>query len=54
MILKLEVENPSNELKHKIVEEIRTVAFVTPEIEFIKVGSLPRFEGKSKRVIIME
>ncbi len=36
------------------VEQLLTVAFVTPEVEFVSLGTLPRFEGKSKRVVIKE
>ena len=53
-ILKIEVDQQSNPLKRKLVEEIRAISFVTPEIEFVNVGTLPRYEGKSKRVIQLE
>ncbi|BDB99276.1 phenylacetate--CoA ligase family protein [Saccharolobus caldissimus] len=54
LIIRVETEKPSEKLREKLIEEIRTVAFVTPEIEFVNVGTLPRFEGKSRRVIIKE
>ncbi|TRM78756.1 phenylacetate--CoA ligase [Sulfolobus sp. A20-N-F8] len=54
LIIKVETEKPSEELREKLIEEIRTVAFVTPEVEFVSRGELPRFEGKSKRVVIKE
>lgn len=54
LIIRVETEKLSEKLREKLIEEIRTVAFVTPEIEFVNVGTLPRFEGKSKRVIIKE
>lgn len=54
LIIRVETEKPSEKLREKLIEEIRTVAFVMPEIEFVNVGTLPRFEGKSKRVIIRE
>jgi len=54
LIIKVETEKPSEKLVEKLIEEIRTVAFVTPEVEFVSLGTLPRFEGKSKRVVIKE
>ncbi|WP_338604267.1 phenylacetate--CoA ligase [Sulfolobus tengchongensis] len=54
LIIRVETEKPSEKLREKLIEEIRTVAFVTPEVEFVDVGTLPRFEGKSKRVVIKE
>ncbi|MCY0858855.1 MAG: phenylacetate--CoA ligase [Sulfolobaceae archaeon] len=54
LIIRVEVDNPSDKLREKLIEEIRAVAFVTPEIEFVNRGELPRFEGKSRRVIIKE
>ncbi|AWR95759.1 phenylacetate--CoA ligase family protein [Acidianus brierleyi] len=54
LLLRIEVDQPSDTIKKKLIEEIRTVSFVTPEIEFVKIGTLPRFEGKSKRVIKLE
>ena len=50
----METEKPSDKLREKLIEEIKTVTFVSPEIEFVDLGTLPRFEGKSKRVIIKE
>ncbi|MEM3912253.1 MAG: phenylacetate--CoA ligase family protein, partial [Saccharolobus sp.] len=54
LIIKVETEKPSDKLREKLIEEIKTVTFVSPEIEFVDLGTLPRFEGKSKRVIIKE
>ncbi|QGA53260.1 AMP-binding protein [Sulfolobus sp. E5-1-F] len=54
LIIKVETEKPSEKLVEKLIEEIRTVAFVTPEVELVDLGTLPRFEGKSKRVVIKE
>ncbi|AAK42748.1 CoA-ligase / coenzyme F390 synthetase, putative [Saccharolobus solfataricus P2] len=54
LIVRVETEKPSEKLAEKLIEEIRTVAFVTPEVEFVSLGTLPRFEGKSKRVVIKE
>ncbi|WP_048100565.1 phenylacetate--CoA ligase family protein [Candidatus Acidianus copahuensis] len=52
LLILLEVKEPSEILKKKIASEVQGVAFVTPEVEFVQLGSLPRYEGKSKRVII--
>jgi phenylacetate-coenzyme A ligase PaaK-like adenylate-forming protein len=30
----------------------RTLIFMAPKIEFVKEGTLPRYEGKSKRVVV--
>ncbi len=54
LILRIEIEQPSDIIMKKLVEEIRSVSFVTPDIEFVKPGSLPRYEGKGKRVIKLE
>jgi phenylacetate-CoA ligase len=54
LILRVEIEQPSDIIMKKLVEEIRSVSFVTPDIEFVKPGSLPRYEGKGKRVIKLE
>lgn len=51
-VIKVETETPSQELRTKLVEEVRGAVFATPQVEFVPVGSLPRFEGKSKRVIV--
>jgi phenylacetate-CoA ligase len=46
----VETDKPSEELRSKLVAEIQAVAFATPVIQF--VNGLPRWEGKSKRVVI--
>jgi len=41
------------ELREKIESEVRrTLIFLAPKIEFVKEGTLPRYEGKSKRVVV--
>ena len=41
------------ELRDKIASEVRrTLIFMAPKIEFVKEGTLPRYEGKSKRVVV--
>lgn len=52
LLILIEAKETSDVLKKKLIAEIQNVTFVTPEIEFVQLGSLPRFEGKSKRVII--
>lgn len=51
LLILVESKEVSESLKRKLIAEIQEVAFVTPEVEFVQLGSLPRFEGKSKRVI---
>jgi phenylacetate-CoA ligase len=42
-------------LKEAVVSELRrTLIFVSPDVEFVKEGTLPRFEGKSRRITIRE
>ncbi|QIW25198.1 phenylacetate--CoA ligase family protein [Sulfolobus sp. S-194] len=48
----VETEKPSEELRRKLAAEIQGVAFATPEIQFVSPNTLPRWEGKSKRVEI--
>jgi phenylacetate-CoA ligase len=41
------------ELREKITNEVRrTLIFMSPKVEFVKEGTLPRYEGKSKRVVV--
>ena len=41
------------ELREKIEKELgRTLIFISPKLTFVKEGTLPRYEGKSKRVLI--
>jgi len=37
--------------RQKLIEAIRTHIKVTPDVEVVEIGSLPRFEGKGKRLI---
>ncbi|ARM74657.1 phenylacetate--CoA ligase family protein [Acidianus manzaensis] len=48
----VEAEKSSEELARKISEEIEGVTFAKPKIEFVQPNTLPRWEGKSKRVEI--
>jgi len=50
----VETREPSEELRRKLTEEISGVTFARPRIEFSQPNTLPRFEGKSKRVIVKE
>jgi len=46
----IETDRPSEELRRKLTAEVQGVAFATPEIQFVDPNTLPRWEGKSKRV----
>ena len=46
----IETDKPSEELRKKIAADIQSVAFVHADIQF--VNGLPRWEGKSKRVVL--
>jgi len=46
--------NHPRSLGEKLTEEISGVTFARPRIEFSQPNTLPRFEGKSKRVIVKE
>jgi len=52
--LKVETKEPSEELASRIASAVASVSFVTPEVEFVPYGSLPRYEGKARREIVME
>lgn len=52
LVVKIEAEGQVD--KSKIEEGIAEVAFVRPEVEIVPIGTLPRWEGKSKRVIIRQ
>jgi phenylacetate-CoA ligase len=41
-------------LVERILSEFKNNLFIEPKIEVVEPGSLPRFEGKSKRVIVKE
>jgi phenylacetate-CoA ligase len=44
-------DNP--ELRQKIEKEMgRALIFISPRVSFVKEGTLPRYEGKSKRIIV--
>jgi len=56
LLVKVEVpaDKRSPQLKEAILNEIDKAVFVRPELEFVDVGSLPRWEGKAKRVVKLE
>ncbi|MEM4147114.1 MAG: AMP-binding protein, partial [Metallosphaera sp.] len=51
-LLLIETSSPSEDLRKRIINEIKNVTFVSPEVDFVSVGTLPRFEGKAKRVVL--
>ena len=53
-ILKVETPFPTPALEDRIKALVESVAFARPKIEFVAPGTLPRFEGKAKRVVILE
>jgi len=61
MIIKAEIpphllndEKTTSELKEKVERELVNTIFVRPTVELTGLGTLPRYEGKSKRIIIKE
>ena len=38
-------------LRHRIVEELKSDILITPKVELVEPGSLPRSEGKAVRVV---
>jgi phenylacetate-CoA ligase len=44
-------KNHNPRLEQKINFELNKILFARPTVTFVKSGSLPRFEGKSKRII---
>jgi len=43
----------TTDLREKIEKEMgRTLIFISPKISFVKEGTLPRYEGKSKRILV--
>jgi phenylacetate-CoA ligase len=41
------------EFRERVVKEMgRTLIFISPKVSFVKEGALPRYEGKSKRVLL--
>lgn len=55
-VVKLEVPatQRSSTLVERVLSEFKNSLFIEPKIEIVEPGSLPRFEGKSKRVIVKE
>jgi phenylacetate-CoA ligase len=55
-VVKLEVPTTqrSSTLVERVLSEFKNNLFIEPRIEMVEPGSLPRFEGKSKRVIVKE
>jgi len=52
LVVKVEVTDDSDlSLKRRIEASLHRRLFIQPEVEIIKPGLLPRFEGKSKRVV---
>ena len=55
LILKIELpDNSDPELHGKIESSLHRRLFIQPKLEIVRLGSLPRFEGKSKRVVVKE
>lgn len=46
----VESDYPSEDLRRKLITDIQSVTFAKPEIQFVEPNTLPRWEGKSKRV----
>jgi len=55
LIVKIELADDSNpELRKKIQSSLHRRLFIQPELDIVQPGSLPRFEGKSKRVVVKD
>nr|BAL57037.1 phenylacetate-CoA ligase [uncultured crenarchaeote] len=57
LLLKIELKDGADTpyLREEVVRELkRTLVFFTPRVEFVKEGTLPRYEGKAKRVVVQE
>jgi phenylacetate-CoA ligase len=40
-------------LRERVEKELgRTLIFISPKVSFVKEGTLPRYEGKSKRIVV--
>ncbi|MEM4288243.1 MAG: phenylacetate--CoA ligase [Candidatus Caldarchaeum sp.] len=53
--IELDKEKDGMEKRETLVSELRkNLLFVTPHVEFVPEGTLPRYEGKSKRIIVKE
>ncbi len=37
--------------RDRLIEKVKSRVTITPEVEIVEMGSLPRFEGKAKRII---
>ncbi len=53
-IIKVETLAQSPELAEKIANAVEGAVFARPKVELVPPGTLPRWEGKSKRVIVNE
>jgi phenylacetate-CoA ligase len=42
---------PLEALRQRIIEELRSDILITPRVELVEPGSLPKSEGKAQRVI---
>ena len=55
LVVKIELaDNSDPDLRGRIQASLHRRLFIQPNVEIVKLGSLPRFEGKSKRVIVKE
>lgn len=56
LIIRIELDSDLTppEVPQKIVASLRRGLFIEPKVEFLHPGSLPRFEGKSQRVVVKE
>ena len=51
--MEMNATSDTPELRQRIEKEMgRTLIFISPKITFVKEGTLPRYEGKSKRIIV--
>jgi phenylacetate-CoA ligase len=51
--VELSAASDTPELREKLEKEMgRTLIFISPKISFVKEGALPRYEGKSKRILV--
>ena len=57
LTIRVELANAKDtpQLREQIISELRrSLIFVTPIVEFVSENTLPRYEGKSKRIIVKE
>ncbi len=52
--VRVETNSPSKELSEKIRTAFLEELLVRPDVEFVKYGALPRFEGKARRVVVKQ